>query len=141
MLKKPAVSGKPARANPPAANVQQVIGRRCLSPLKRLMSITPPIACITLPEARNRSALKKACVKRWNIAATTANFMADPTPAPNAMNMKPSWLTVEYAITRFRSVCVRAINAASNAVAQPITATIICTEGTSTISMLDRAIR
>ena len=44
---------------------------RCRRPPNRRMSITPPIACITLPEPRNNRALKKAWVNRWNIAATT----------------------------------------------------------------------
>ena len=51
------------------------------------MSMTSPIACITLPEARNSSALKKAWVNRWNIAATTASCATSPIPAPRAMNM------------------------------------------------------
>ena len=54
-----------------------------------------------------------------------------PTPAPSAMNMYPSWLTVEYAITRLRSVCVTAIDAASSAVAQPVTAISASTPGAS----------
>ena len=51
------------------------------------MSMTPPIECITLPAARNRSALKKAWVNRWNIAATTAICPIPSIPVPSAMNM------------------------------------------------------
>ena len=40
------------------------------------------------PAPRNRHALKKACVKRWNNAAVQA-------PTPRAVTMKPSWDTVE----------------------------------------------
>ena len=40
------------------------------------------------PAARNSSALKKACVTRWNMPATYA-------PMPAAATMKPSWLMVE----------------------------------------------
>ena len=43
---------------------------------------------ITLPEPRNRQALKKAWVTRWKMAAVKA-------PQPAARNMNPSWLTVE----------------------------------------------
>ena len=40
-------------------------------------------------------------------------------PVPAATNMKPSWLTVEYASTFFRSVCANAMNAAPSAVMSP----------------------
>jgi len=46
------------------------------------------VAWITDPLPRKRSALKKAWVMRWNIAASGA-------PEPRATNMKPSWPTVE----------------------------------------------
>ena len=36
----------------------------------RRMSITPPMACITLPAPRNNRALKNACVNKWNMPAT-----------------------------------------------------------------------
>ena len=35
------------------------------------MSITPPMACITLPAPRNSRALKNACVNRWNMPEMT----------------------------------------------------------------------
>ena len=38
---------------------------------------------------------------------------------PAATNMKPSWLTVEYASTFLRSVCANAMNAATSAVSRP----------------------
>ena len=38
-------------------------------PPMRSMSWTPPIALITEPAPMNSSALKKACVIRWNIPA------------------------------------------------------------------------
>ena len=40
------------------------------------------------PAPRNKVALKKAWVKTWNRPTSKA-------PTPQAMNMKPSWLTVE----------------------------------------------
>src|SRR6476660_1362776 len=51
---------------------------------------------ITEPAARNSSALKKACVIRWN----TATEYAD---APSATVMYPSCESVEYATTRLMS--------------------------------------
>ena len=55
---------------------------------------------MTEPAPRNSSALKKACVKTWKKPAANA-----PTPTPR--NMKPSWLTVEYASTFLMSFCTR----------------------------------
>ncbi len=59
------------------------------NPLKRRMSITSPIECITLPADRNNSALKKPCVNRWNMPAVTAVVIksSPAAPAPSAMNM------------------------------------------------------
>jgi hypothetical protein len=51
-------------------------------------SCSPLSAWITLPEPKKSSALKKACVIRWKMAAVKA-----PTPA--ARNMYPSCDTVE----------------------------------------------
>jgi len=48
---------------------------------------------------------------------------------------------VEYAKTRLRSFCVRAIEADSSAVAQPVTAISTWTPGARAISGIDRAIR
>ena len=47
-------------------------GMRRRKPLKRRMSITLPMACITLPAPRNSRALKKACVNKWNMPAGDA---------------------------------------------------------------------
>ena len=73
-------------------------------------------AWITTPAARKRSALKKACVMKWNMAA-------DHAPRPSARNIYPIWLIVEYARTRFISRCARALKAASSIVAVPMMAT------------------
>ena len=97
MLKKPENPGIPAIASVATRNVAYVTGRCFLRPPIFLRSCSPLIAWITLPEPRNSSALKNACVIRWNIAAENA-----PTPA--ARNMYPSWLTVEYASTFLMSV-------------------------------------
>ena len=56
---------------------------------------------LTEPAPRNSSALKNACVKRWNTAPVHA-----PTPRP--ITMYPSWLIVEYARTFLMSSCTNA---------------------------------
>ena len=65
----------------------------------------------------------------------------DWTALPRARNMKPSWLSVEYASTRFRSVCVTAISAAKSAVNPPVQATRSCAPGSRTNSGVQRATR
>ena len=50
---------------------------------------------MTDPLPRNSRALKKAWVNRWKTAAVTARLGATGPPQPRAMNMNPSWLTVE----------------------------------------------
>jgi hypothetical protein len=120
--KNPANGGIPAMARVESMKVQKVTGIHFLRPPICRTSCSPPMAWITDPEPRNRHALKKAWVMRWKIDATKA-----PTPAPR--NMKPSWLTVEYASTFLMSVCARPIVAAKSAVIQPTTATTIIAPG------------
>src|SRR3972149_4826173 len=76
-----------------------------------------PVAGFTEPAPRNSSALKKACVNRWKIAATSP-----PTPSP--IIMYPSWLMVEYAITRLMSVATIPSSDEMIAVIAPIVATV-----------------
>src|SRR5205807_9928465 len=64
---------------------------------------------MTLPEPRNSSALKNACVVRWKMPAAYA-------PVPTPRNMYPSCETVEYASTRLMLDCFRARVAANGAV-------------------------
>ena len=71
---------------------------------------------MTEPEPRNSNPLKKAWVAKWNMAAAKA-------PTPSAMNIRPSWLTVEYARTRLISFCARPMVAAKRAVNAPTIAT------------------
>ena len=68
--------------------VAAVIGILRQSPPSWLISWWWCVPMMTDPAARKRSALKKACVNRWNMPALT-------NPAPRATNMNPSWLTVE----------------------------------------------
>jgi hypothetical protein len=53
----------------PISRVQYVIGMYFFSPPIRRMSCSWCSAMITEPAARNSSALKKACVMRWNMPA------------------------------------------------------------------------
>ena len=73
----------PDRARQPKRKVQWVIGIFRRSPPNWRMSITPPMACITLPAPRNNRALKKACVNKWNMPAVTPSRL----PVPRARNM------------------------------------------------------
>ena len=67
-------------ASQPMMNVNAVIGMSLRSPPIRRMSCSPSIPWITEPAPRNSSALKKAWVIMWKIAATYA-------PDPTARNM------------------------------------------------------
>src|SRR5439155_3293357 len=89
---------------------------------------------MTLPEPRNSSALKNACVVRWNMPATYA-------PVPTPRNMYPSCETVEYARTFLMSHCFKAIVAANNAVSAPTPATTAEESGAMANSTLLRATR
>src|SRR5712691_2496982 len=91
---------------------------------------------MTLPEPRNSSALKKACVTRWKMPALTA-----APPVPTARNMYPSWEIVEYARTFLMSHCLSAIVAANSAVNAPTPATTALDTGAMANSRLQRATR
>ncbi len=68
MEKNPTSSGMPASASVPIPKVIAVQGIFRQRPPSRFTSITPSVACITLPAPRNRTALKKAWATRWKIA-------------------------------------------------------------------------
>ena len=65
LLKKPLVGGTPEMATDAHIMVQKVQGIFLRRPPILRMSCSPESAWITLPEPRNSSALKKACVIRW----------------------------------------------------------------------------
>ena len=92
----------------------RVQGRKWRRPLNWRRSMTPPMACMTLPAQRNSSALKNACVNTWKTAESGA-------PQPSATNMNANWLMVEYARMRFMSYWAIAIVAASTAPITPST--------------------
>jgi len=120
--KNPENGKMPAIANVEMTNVMCVTGIHFLRPPILRMSCSPPIAWMTLPEPRNKQALKKAWVIKWKMPAAYA-----PTPMP--MNMYPSWLTVEYARTRLMSFCATPMVAANKAVSAPIHATTCSVSG------------
>ena len=92
MLKEPAVtSGVPISASEPIRKPTRLKGKKRPSPRNADSDSRPPVPWMTTPAARNKSALKDACVNRWNRPANGAPM---PTPA----NMYPSWATVEYAM-------------------------------------------
>ena len=70
----------PAIASQPTMNVPAVIGMYLRRPPMRRMSCSSCMPWITEPAPRNSSALKKACVIMWKIAALYA-------PTPTARNM------------------------------------------------------
>src|SRR5687767_1725562 len=70
--KKPASPGMPAEEMAPMRSVQYVSGRYFFKPPMRRMSCSWCRAMMTEPAARNSTALKKAWVTRWNIAAEYA---------------------------------------------------------------------
>ena len=98
--------------------VTAVTGINFRSAPMRRMSCSWCMPWMTDPDPRNKSALKKACVIMWKMAATYA-------PDPTARNMYPNCDTVEYASTFFTSFCATATVAANSAVAAPTTAMII----------------
>ena len=68
MLQKPASGKTPARLSAPVRKSAYVHGcTRRSPPMKRMSKV--PAAWFTLPAPRNSSALKKAWLKRWNMAA------------------------------------------------------------------------
>src|SRR5437870_13520748 len=64
---------------------------------------------------------------------------AQYTPTPTPMNMKPSWLTVEYARTFLMSYWKKPIDAAKMAVSTPTTATTVIAGGLSAKRKFSRA--
>ena len=78
--KNAASGGTPAIARQPTRNVQRVVGSFAFRLPILWMSSSPDIACITLPAPRKSSALKQACVIRWNTPPEN-----EPTPTPSTM--------------------------------------------------------
>ena len=67
--KKPENGGMPDSARPPMIMQPYVNGIARRKPDMRSRSWMPAIAAITEPAAMKSSALKKACVIRWNMPA------------------------------------------------------------------------
>ena len=66
MEKKPENGGTPDSARPPTMKQPNVNGIALRKPPMRSSDCSPAIAAITEPAAMNSSALKNACVIRWN---------------------------------------------------------------------------
>ena len=67
--KKPDMSGKPESASAPIVKVAKVNGIALRKPPILSRSWLPAMAAITEPAHMKSSALKNACVIRWNIPA------------------------------------------------------------------------
>ena len=80
MEKNPESGGIPTRASEPIRKAKYVFGIEPRRPPILRMSCSPARWWMTTPAARKSSALKKACVIRWNIALLYA-----PIPAPTNM--------------------------------------------------------
>ena len=80
MDQNPARGGSPASAAEAITKVRNVAGMWWRSPPMSFFMSKLCTAWLTEPEPRNRQALKKACVNRWNTAAVQA-------PTPSAMTM------------------------------------------------------
>jgi hypothetical protein len=104
----------PINASEPSSEVIQVIGMYLRTPPIQRMSWLWCMPMITEPAPRNSSALKKACVIRWNTATEYAE-------APSATVMYPSCDSVEYATTRLMSFWMMPRKPMNRAVMAPIT--------------------
>ena len=78
--KKPESGGIPTSASEPTRNAMYVSASARRTPPISRMSCSPARWWITRPAARKSSALKNACVSRWNIP-----FPYAPIPAPRNM--------------------------------------------------------
>src|SRR3981081_2777006 len=78
--KKPENGGTADRARPPVMKHRNVNGSALRQPDIRSSDCSPAIALISDPAAMKSSALKNACVKRWNMLAEYA-----PTDTPMIM--------------------------------------------------------
>jgi hypothetical protein len=68
----PEKGGRPDSARPPTRKQMKVNGIAFRNPLILSIDCSPAIALITEPADMNNSALKKACVIRWNMPAENA---------------------------------------------------------------------
>ena len=76
-----------------------------------------PASWSRMPTTRNSAALNSACAT----SIATPASAAFAVPAPNSTASRPSWLTVPYASSSFRSVCRSAAQPPSSSVTSPAT--------------------
>ena len=108
----PTTSGTPASESSPNRNDTRSSGVARALP-RRALAAVPPAAIAAQPIARKSSALKMACDHRWN---RPASGPASGGAAASADSMTPTWLTVDHASSRLRSLCANASTAASSMV-------------------------
>jgi hypothetical protein len=109
---KPSSGGRPAidsAARPPAAAVRgsAVAGRRARSRSR------VPVSWSTTPTVMNSAALNSA----WASDVDCRDAERERGAESHERGQSPSWLTVEYAMSRFRSCCTSATHAPRTAVA------------------------
>ena len=112
---KPRVGGIAAMEPAAMTADQKVKGMRRHSEPRRRVS-REPAWWSTTPTSMNREDLKSACAAVCTIAAV----MAKGVPTPMVATIQPSWETVEYAVSFFRSVFCMANKAAISAVTMPM---------------------
>ena len=117
--RKPFSGGMPASDSAAMVPMAKVIGISLRSPPSRLMERVP-VSWSMMPAVMNSDALKVAWLMMWKTAAIAASSV----PKPSSIVIRPSWLTVEWASSAFRSSLNTAITAPTVIVISPVVATI-----------------
>ena len=107
----------PASAANPIVIVQNVTGSDFRRPPIADRALLPT-AIIATPQPRNSKALNAPWDTRWVMPASASLV-------ESAANISASWLTVDQASARLRSVCATANNAASSIVTAATTASVV----------------
>ena len=113
----PTTSGTPARESRPKRKDTRSSGAASALP-RRACAAVLPATMPAQPMARNSRALKIACDHRWN---RPASGPASGGAAARAESMTPTWLTVDQASSRLRSLCANASTAARSIVTDTAT--------------------
>ena len=110
----PTTSGTPASDSNPKRNETRNRGAATALPRSAVAAV-PPATTPAQPMARNSSALNTACAQRWN---RPASGPATGGAAASAESMTPTWLTVDQARSRLRSLWAKASTAARSIVTE-----------------------
>src|SRR6478735_9746560 len=108
----PTTRGTPASESSPKRKDTRRSGLASALPRSAFAAV-PPTASPAQPMARKSRALKMACDHRWNRPAPGP---ASGGAAASAESMTPTWLTVDQASSRLRSLWANASTAASSMV-------------------------